>query len=224
MRYPEWNKRDVKKLVRLYPDHTAIECAQILGCKVSRIYAKAAVLGLTKSESFKQSDKSKRIQTGKQSPAMIATRFKAGHDSWNKGTKGITGVQEACRATQFKPGRRAEDSHNYQPIGAERITKDGYIERKVSDDSSLVPARRWQFVHRIVWEQANGPVPDGYCLRFVNGDKTDTRLENIECISRADNARRTVASIPPEIKKLNQLRGALQRQINKTRRENHEPA
>ena len=220
MRGPIWTKKDLTMLKRMYPDHTAQEVAEVLGCTKGRVYSKANELGLAKSEAFKASDKSKRIQRGKHTEAMKAKQFKPGQISWNKGVKGVTGVQEACRATQFKKGRPAHEARNYQPIGTERMTRDGYIERKVTDDPTKYPARRWMMLQRIVWEQANGPVPNGHIIRFKNGDKTDCRLENLECVTWAENARRNVANIPPEIRKVNQLRGVLQRQINK-RREAH---
>lgn len=34
-------------------------------------------------------------------------------------------------------------------------------------------------LHRYVWEQANGPIPDGYVVHHVNHDKLDNRLENL---------------------------------------------
>jgi len=63
-------------------------------------------------------------------------------------------------ATQFKKGDRlGAAQHNYVPIGSLRVSKDGYLERKVTDDPSFVPNRRWVSVHRLVWEAAHGPVP-----------------------------------------------------------------
>ena len=215
-----WGKKELADLKKLYPDHTAEEVAKAIGCSTRRVYNKVHQLGLKKSEAFKASDKSKRIQRGKQSPAMIASRFKPGQESWNKGIKGVTGVQDACRATQFKKGRPAHEARNYQPIGSERVSKDGYLERKVTDNPDIYPARRWVPVQRLVWEAANGKIPHGHIVRFKNGDKLDNRLENLECISKAENARRNVNSIPPELRKVNQLRGVLQRHLNK-QRDNH---
>lgn len=213
-----WTPQDDAVLRRMYPDQTAAACGAALGCTASQIYGRAHKLGLEKSEAFKLSDLSKRIQTGKQSPGMIATRFKPGHASWNRGTKGICGVHPNSVAAQFKKGRKAEDSANYVPLGAERLTKDGYIERKVTDDPNRAPARRWVAVQRLVWEEHHGPIPEGHIVRFINGIKTDVRIENLECITKSENARRNVNNMPPEIRKINQLRGALQRQINRQER------
>lgn len=41
--------------------------------------------------------------------------------------------------------------------------------------------------HRMVWETANGPIPDGYVIHHKNGDKLDNRLENLEMMTRAQH-------------------------------------
>ena len=38
--------------------------------------------------------------------------------------------------------------------------------------------------HRVVWEEANGPIPDGYVVHHMNGVKTDNRLENLLAVPR----------------------------------------
>ena len=94
----------------------------------------------------------------------------------------------------------------------ERISKDGYLERKINDDLPL--QARWRAVHLIEWEKANGPLPKGYAIAFVNGDKTDRRLENYALISRAELMRRnTIHNLPPEIKGAITVLGALKRRI-----------
>lgn len=42
-------------------------------------------------------------------------------------------------------------------------------------------------IHEIVWEEANGSVPDGYLIHHTNGDKSDYRLENLELMTRAEH-------------------------------------
>ena len=87
--------------------------------------------------------------------------------------------------TSFKPGRPAHEARNYLPIGSTRISKDGYIERKVTDDPGLYPARRWVAEHRLVWEAANGPIPEDSAIVFLDGDRTNISPNNLRCVHRS---------------------------------------
>jgi hypothetical protein len=122
------------------------------------------------------------------------------------------------RETQFKKGvRQGVAVRLYKPIGTERISKDGYLERKINDE--LPPQRRWRAVHLVVWEAAHGPLPKGHVIVFKNGNKRDIRLENLECISRAAlMVRNSVHNLPKPLAQAVQLLGALRRKINRKAR------
>ena len=107
------------------------------------------------------------------------TEFKKGHVPINKGTKGM--FPNAGGATRFKKGHVPQ---NFRPVGSERCNVDGYWEVKVADPKT------WKPKHVIVWEAANGPVPEGHCVIFLDGDKNHISLDNLALISRATNARR----------------------------------
>ncbi len=110
--------------------------------------------------------------------------FPPGHVPFNKGKKGWQAGGRSVE-TQFQKGEMAGAAQrNYKPIGSTRISKDGYLERKVTDDPNLVPARRWVGEHRLVWEAANGTIPDGYVVVFLDGDRLNVGLENLRCVPR----------------------------------------
>lgn len=89
-----------------------------------------------------------------------------------------------CEKGWFRKGERnGVATALYQPIGTERVTRDGYRERKINDDLPL--KRRWRAVHLIEWEKANGPVPAGHALKCIDGDRTNTDPSNWICIPRA---------------------------------------
>lgn len=218
-----WTPDAVAALRRLYPDYAADVVARVIGCTTGAAHRKASALGIGKSEAFKASDASGRIARGRTNPGMVATQFKPGHRTWNKGLAGSTGLHPNCRPTQFKP-RTPEESRNYLPIGSLRVNADGYLERKVTDDRSIAPARRWVGVHRLVWEAAHGPVPAGHIVVFKPGMKTTVldqiTTDRLECISRAENARRNhPRTKSPELARLVQLKGAITRQVNRIARE-----
>ncbi|EAU43905.1 HNH endonuclease [Salipiger bermudensis] len=108
--------------------------------------------------------------------------FKKGQVPPNKGRKGY--CAPGSEKGWFKKGeRRGVAVELYKPIGTERVSKDGYIERKIHDGMPL--QSRWRAVHLIRWEEANGPLPDGHCLKCLDGDKANTAPDNWEAIPRA---------------------------------------
>ena len=42
-----------------------------------------------------------------------------------------------------------------------------------------------RFLHRDVWEDANGPIPDGHHIHHIDGDTGNNDLTNLECIDAA---------------------------------------
>jgi hypothetical protein len=222
-----WTETELAMLRSLYPDLRGADVAARIGRDIGSIHQKAAQLGLQKSDAFKASDLSGRITRGHQHPNMIATRIRTDAIPWNKGTSFQAGGRSV--ETRFKPGRLPHESRNYLPIGSLRINHDGALERKLNDDQSIAPARRWEAVHRLVWIEAHGSLPAGHIVAFRPGMKTsvleEITVDRLECISRAENARRNhPRSKSPELARLVQLKGAITRQVNRIAREAQETA
>lgn len=77
---------DVAEVIRtLYPHHSSEHVAQVLGCSVVRVYQLATRLGVKKTAQYLASDQIGRVRNGTQHPSMRLSRFKAGHEPWNKG-------------------------------------------------------------------------------------------------------------------------------------------
>lgn len=209
-----WTPREDAILRSRYASEPAAAIAKDLGRGISGLYQRVYLLGLRKPDGWAAECTRKRWQEGRHENSRSA-QFKPGVPSWSKGTKRRVGVQEGCKATQFKKGcLSGTAAANIQPIGAERISKDGYLERKIHD--GLPMQSRWRGVHLVEWEAVNGPLPKGHALVFRNGDKADIRLDNLELITRAElMARNTYHRYPQPIPKLIQLRGALNRKINR---------
>ena len=45
------------------------------------------------------------------------------------------------------------------------------------------------YLHRWIWEQIYGPIPNGWEIDHINGIRTDNRLENLRCIPQATQKR-----------------------------------
>ena len=44
-------------------------------------------------------------------------------------------------------------------------------------------------LHRRIWEDAHGPIPDGWDIHHRDEDKTHNALENFECLPKAEHTR-----------------------------------
>jgi hypothetical protein len=227
-----WTAAEDECMRQFYPQLRGKDMAEVLTRTVSSVFQRARTLGLEKSAEFLASDRSGRIARGKQHANMKAAQFKPGLVPWNKGRSSLetgTGHHPNSRRTQFRKGAMAGAAqHNYQPIGSLRISADGYLERKVTDDHP-VPARRWVAVHRLVWEAERGPIPAGHIVRFREGMKTavleEVTADRLECITRGEHANRNhPRNRSPELAKLVQLKGAITRQVNRIAREAQEQA
>jgi hypothetical protein len=213
-----WSEAELELLRRNFADSRTDDLAQALGRPYSAVAQKAATLGLRKSEAYLAGPLARRLDGVK----GMQTRFKPGAQAWNKGKHYQPGGR--CSESQFKKGRPAHEARNYVPIGSLRVSKDGYAERKVTDDPALVPTRRWVAVHRLVWIEAHGHVPDGHAVCFKPGrftaDPEAITADALELVTRRElMLRNTYHRYGKDVAKLVQLRGALTRQINKRAKE-----
>lgn len=117
-------------------------------------------------------------------------RFEKGHAPANKGrTWDEMGIpeesRERMRATQFKRGGLPWTT---LPVGAERVTKDGYIEVHVAQRRRERANDQWVLKHRLVWEEANGRrLRPGEVVLFADGDKSNLDPENLVAVTQAEN-------------------------------------
>jgi hypothetical protein len=215
-----WTPSDDALLRERYPDECTADLARELDRSLGSLFQHVAKLGLTKSEAFRESDRSGRIQRGRTDPRLVATQIQKGSKPWNTGTKGISGTHPNCRRTQFQPGHKGGKAVLIeQPLGAERITKDGILQRKINND--LPFQRRWRSVHSLVWEVVHGPIPDGYKVIFRPGQHTSIAeqitVDKLELVTHAELMRRNSyhTRYPKDLGLLIQMKGQLTRKINK---------
>jgi len=71
---------------------------------------------------------------------------------------------------------------NYAWKGGRTTDRYGYIHLLVAPEARK--GHRYRPEHRLVWEAANGPIPEGFIIHHRNGVKDDNRLENLEAMPR----------------------------------------
>lgn len=219
-----WSPAEIRMLRKRFPSELTADIARDLGRTYTVVAQKAHALGLLKNKRGKEAARSRMAHVAATNPGCINGRFKKGLVPANKGTRRPGWAPGRMASTQFRKGEmHGAAQHNYVPVGTLRISaKDGYLERKVTDDHP-VPARRWVAVHRLVWEAAHGPIPEGHVVGFKAGMKTNIEaeitIERLEMLSRRElMLRNTIHNYPEEIVRATQMRGALNRVINQRTR------
>jgi hypothetical protein len=114
-------------------------------------------------------------------------QFVKGEAPANKGVPcapGKGGNHPNARKTQFRKGNLP---HNANHLGHERIdATDGYVYVSVAETNPHTGyERRYVLKHLWLWQQANGPLPEGYCLKCLSSDRTNCDPSNWEAIPRA---------------------------------------
>lgn len=111
----------------------------------------------------------------------LTGRFEKGHIPDNKGKKWDEYMpkesQNKSRETTFKKGNIPQ---NHKPIGYERINADGYIEVKIQETNVF------KLKHRIVYENANGPIPNDCNVIFADGNKLNLDPSNLILVKKSE--------------------------------------
>ena len=107
----------------------------------------------------------------------LTGHFEKGHIPANKGKKGY--CAPGSEKGWFKKG---QIPHNHVPVGTEVMTTDGYLKIKIAEP------KQWRFKHIMEWEKYNGKVPEGCMISFKDGDHYNCSIENLMCITKAENA------------------------------------
>lgn len=156
------------------------------------------------------------------------TRFPPGGKGsrpWNQGKKMSPEQYEKCKPTMYSKGNRPKQ---YLPIGTEKKLADGYTWVKVDDQLCAKKNVNWKQKQRLIWEQHNGPIPEGMFVTFLDGNRENFAIENLALITRAEHARLNQSGLRSEdpeitatalqIAKLSTKIGQLQRDIKENNR------
>lgn len=113
--------------------------------------------------------------------------FQKGRSPGNKGKRQEEYMSpeaiERCSATRFKKGNVPA---NELPVGSIVKNTDGYMLRKKSAEGSQWERR--EFLHRAVWEEHHGPIPEGMVVTFKDSNPENCNIENLILITRGEAA------------------------------------
>lgn len=76
---------------------------------------------------------------------------------------------------------------NEMQVGAIVVNSDGYKLRKKQMTGTLW--ERWEFLHRAVWVEHYGPIPEDKMVSFRDSNPLNCDIENLMLISRSENAK-----------------------------------
>jgi len=191
--------------------------AQRLHCSELSLYRRAHSLGVHKSEAFVR--EFCRLRPGTTLGAEY--RYPKGHLSSNKGVRRPGFFVGRMRETQFRAGA---SPHNTMPLWTFRFNSNGHLLLKTGKPGPK-PNNGWEYVHRLIWEQANGPLPHWNIARiwWKDGDPGNCALSNLELVTAQEHmARTTIHNFPAPLKQVIQLKGALKRRIGRMEKQNAE--
>ncbi len=196
-----------------YLNMTGMELSANLNRYFSSIYGRMCRLGLTVPEEIKNERFRKVYRHLEESGKSY--RFQKGLIPANKGKKMPPELYDKCKKTMFKPGNiPATCKHFGKPYLHTRKRKSGYIEKIwLIQESTNKRSAYLSYLCRINGIDLTGKIP----LLKPGFDHIRTpTLDDIEIITYEENLKRnTFHRYPDELVRLIQVKGALQRQINK---------
>jgi len=210
-----WTPEQDRQVRELYPHISTTKLAEQVGHSLLSTYRRAQQLGFRKTQEYLDSPAACRLRR-EASPRSIACRFRKGSIPPNKGLRrpGYSVGRGRMQETQFRKGQlNGFAAKHCMPLWTFRVNTDGYLLLKTGKRGPK-PIDGWEFVHRLIWEQAHGQIPEGYRIWWKDRDRLNCSLSNLELLSGAEHiARTTIQNFPPELKQVMQLRGAINRQI-----------
>jgi hypothetical protein len=195
------------EVIKRYPFESTALIAKDLGLKISQVYNIAWAYKIHKDPIYLKTAASGRYKEGMRSGE--AFQFKPGHEPHNKGKKMPAETYEKVKKAMFKQGHKP---HNTKPIGTihNRADKTGRLYQYIKIKDS-----HWELLQRHVWTQANGEIPKGCVVIFLDGNFMNCELSNLQVISRKENmARNTIQRYPAELQEIMKLTCKLKRKTN----------
>jgi hypothetical protein len=138
-------------------------------------------------------------------------RFEKGAIPFYKGKKLPDAVKAKVAHGWFRKGHKP---HNTKHVGHVSVRRDAGGRQYFW---IIAGEKKYVMLHRHLWEQAHGPVPNGHRVCFKDGNQGNCTLDNLELLSDQEAmARNTIGRYPKEIQDVMRTLGRLNREIKRT--------
>lgn len=198
-----WTLEQEEWLRQNYSTGSNDELAAKLGYTKAAVDQKASVMRLKKGPEFWEA---MRLRDNE-------GRFKKGQIPPNKGKKMSPETYKKVSATFFKPGHLPK---NTRPC-------DGYITKR-SDGYWYIRTRIgiWRQWHRVLWADHYGNIPRNGIIRFIDGNRDNVTIENLELITMQKNMlNNSIHKLPEDLKLTVITLKTLNRKIKKHEKRHH---
>ncbi len=166
-------KEAVDVILANYKGRTYAEMLEMLRNETGKNYTKQQINGYYKNHKLNSG------MTGRFKPGCIpTTKGKKWDDYMSKES------QERSRSTCYKAGHTPD---NRLPVGSIRVRGDGYLIKKVQERGSQWD--RWKPLHKLTWEEHNGPIPKGMNVGFKDLNIKNCSIDNLYLLTKAENLR-----------------------------------
>jgi hypothetical protein len=195
------------EVIRRYPFESTALIAKDLGISRSKVYNIAYRYKLLKDPQYLKTASSGRYEAGMRNGE--AFQFKPGHTPYNKGKQMPAETYEKVKKAMFKQGHKP---HNTKPVGTINVRADTsgrlYQYIKIKDS-------HWELLQRHVWTQANGEIPKGCVINFIDGNYLNCELSNLQVKTRGEMAvMNSIHRYPAEVRDLIKLTNKLKSKTN----------
>ena len=195
------------EVIKRYPFESTALLAKDLGLTISQVYNIAWFYKIHKDPIYLKTAASGRYKAGMRSGE--AFQFKPGHIPKNKGVKMPAEIYEKVKPTMYKKGSKP---HNTKPVGTihNRADKTGRLYQYIKIKDS-----QWELLQRHVWTQANGEIPKGCVINFIDGNFMNCELSNLQVKTRGEMAiMNSIHRYPAEVRDLIKLTNKLKSKTN----------
>lgn len=206
-----FTKEEDNLIMELYSNTRSDIIANKINIPIYFVYRRARKLGLKKSAQFLASPESGILIKGSTKGAK--TQFKKGHVPANKGVKMSPEVRERLQHTFFKKGQLPHNTKSDFEISV----RHGHLTRNnpIPYQYIRISKEQWKPLHRYLWEENNGPIPEGYNVTFKDGNSLNCSLKNLEMISNEELARKNqLAKWPEDLREVIKINNQLKNLLN----------